>query len=115
MSPGVWFGAVSGLAMVLALAVSGGDARQGLAGWALGFASGLAGWLIDARTVGLPGERSVLLGLVAHSVRAMALLLVVAVVRFKCGSGCDKFVVATLVVYFVFLFAEIARLARLGR
>lgn len=106
---------VSGLAMAGALAVAGGDVQQALAGWVIAFVNGCAGWFIDLKTVGRPGERSVLMGLAAHAVRAMALLLVVAMVRLKVGRGCEAFVAATLVAYFVFLFGEIARLARIGR
>ena len=98
--------------MVAAMLAAGNDVKQGIAGWVLAFASGLAGWLIDLRAVRMKGERSVLLSLTAHSVRAMGLLLVVAAVRLKLGDGCNAFVAATLAGYFVFLFGEVARLAR---
>ena len=115
MTGGIGMGLVSGLAMAGSLAVAGGHREQALLGWLLAFGNGLAGWFIDLRTVGKPGERSVLTGLAAHAVRAMALLLVVAAVRLKYGHKCEAFVAATMVSYFVFLFGEIARLARIGR
>lgn len=108
----VHFGLASGIALAAALAAAGGDAGQALAGWSLALANGLAGWAIDLRAVRWKGERSVLLSLAAHAVRALGLLLVVVVVRLKFGAGCEGFVAAALAAYFVFLFGEVARLAR---
>lgn len=112
MNGAFWFAGASGVAFAAALLAAGGDAKQGLAGWGLAFVNGLAGWLIDMKVVSLKGERSVLVSLAAHAVRAMGLLLVVAAVRLKLGNGCNAFVAAALAGYFVFLFVEIARLAR---
>ena len=115
MTGALGMGLVSGLAAAGALVAAGGDGKQAMTGWLLAFANGAAGWFIDLKMVGRAGERSVLMGLAAHAVRAMALLLVVAFVRLRFGHECEAFVAATLVAYFVFLFGEIARLARIGR
>jgi len=112
MNGPAWFAVASGVAFGAAFAATKGDAWQSVAGWALAFANGLAGWVIDMRAVRLKGEGSVLASLSAHAVRAMALLLVIAFVWMRSGAGSSRFVYATLASYFVFLFAEIARMAR---
>lgn len=104
---------LAGVAFGAALLAAKGQAGPAAAGWALGLANGLAGLAIDRRAVRLKGERAVLAGLAAHAMRALGLLLAIAAVRLRTGSASDAFVVAAVAAYFVFLFGEVARLARL--
>ena len=108
----LWFAGVSALALIAAVLAAGGETKPAACGFGLCFANGLAGWLIDRRTVGAKGERSVLISLMAHAARAMLLLIVLLAARPALGTGFRAFVAATLAGYFVFLFGEIARLAR---
>ena len=106
------FAIVSAVAMLAAMIAAGGAMKPAMAGFGLSFANGLAGCRINRRAVALKGERAVLASLAAHAVRAMGLLLVIVAVRMRMGSECLPFVAATIAGYFVFLFGEIARLAR---
>lgn len=107
------FALLAGVAFGASLLAAKGQTGPAAAGWALGLANGLAGLAIDRRAVRMTGERAVLAGLAAHAMRAMGLLLVIVAVRLRAGSASDAFVAAAVAAYFVFLFGEIARLARL--
>lgn len=107
------FAVLSAVAMVAAMLAAGGATAAAMAGFGLSFANGLAGCWINQRAVTLKGERSVIVILAAHAARAMGLLLVIVAARMWIGSRMLPFAAAVLAGYFVFLFGEVARLARM--
>lgn len=104
----------SAVALLASFGAAGGRVKPAVAGWLLSVISGFAGICINLRTVGAAGNASVLLGLGAHAVRAIFLLVALLVSMRFFGPDQNRFVAATLAAYFVTLLVEIVRLARLG-
>lgn len=104
----------SAVALLASFGAAGGQARPAVAGWLLSTISGFAGICINLRTVGSAGGSSVLLGLGAHAVRAVFLLVAMLALLRVFEPDEKRFVAATLAAYFVTLLVEVVRLARLG-
>lgn len=104
----------SAVALAASFGAAGGQARPAIAGWLLSIISGFAGICINLRTVGAQGRSSVMVGLVAHVLRAVFLLVAMLMLWRTFGDDGTRFVAATLAAYFVTLAVEVARLARIG-
>ena len=104
---------VSLVALGAAAMVAGGDTKITACAWALALANGLVGLWIDRRTVRMRGEQSVLISMMMHFARVMFLILAMVALKPSMSAEYTRFIGATLAAYFVFLFGEIARLARL--
>ena len=61
----------------------------------------------------MKGEQSVLISMMMHFARVMFLILAMVALKPSMSANYTRFIGATLAAYFVFLFGEIARLARL--
>ncbi len=112
MKSSAFFAIGAVVALGLAVLATGGATEPASCGWAIAFANGLAGWWINRRTVGAKGGQSLLLSMMAHMARVAALLVVIVILRPHFGASFGAFVAAAMTAYFVFLFAEVARLAR---
>lgn len=104
------FAAVVVLSLVASL-LAGGATALAAAGWGLSLVNGWVGWWIDRRLVGLRGGRATTLVLLGHAVRLMTLVLVLLLAAWMLKNNFRPFAFATLAGYFVFLFAEVVRLA----
>ena len=104
---------VSLVALGAAALVVGGAMKMTACAWVLAFANGLVGLWIDRRTVRMRGEQSVLISMMMHFARVMFLILAMVALKQSMSTDYTRFIGATLAAYFVFLFGEIARLARL--
>lgn len=103
---------VSLIALGAAALIAGGAMKMMACAWVLAFANGLVGLLIDLKSVRMKGEQSVLISMMMHFARVMFLILAMIALRSAMGADYARFIGATLAAYFVFLFGEIARLAR---
>ena len=106
------FVVVSLIALGAAALTAAGEMRIAGCAWALAFANGLVGLWIDQKSVRMKGERSVLISMMMHFARVMFLILAMVAMKQTMSADYTRFIGATLAAYFVFLFGEIARLAR---
>jgi hypothetical protein len=106
------FVVVSLIALAAAALVADGEMKIAGCAWALAFANGLVGLWIDRRTVRMRGEQSVLISMMMHFARVMFLILAMVALKSPMSGDYSRFIGATLAAYFVFLFGEVARLAR---